>query len=105
MQGIAGTIYAPSAQLAESGNAQVGSTTNPVSIIVDTLSISGNGIANALSLSSPAGIVAYTPAQIRAAYGMNNLTEDGTARPSRSSILMMILLYFFLSIRLTTSSG
>ena len=33
------------------GTAQVGSTTNPVSIVVDTLLISGNGIANALSLS------------------------------------------------------
>ncbi len=80
MQGITGTIYAPGAQLAESGNAQVGSTTNPVSIVVDTLTISGNGIANALSLSSPAGTVAYSPAQIRAAYGMNNLTEDGTGQ-------------------------
>ncbi len=78
MQGISGTIYAPAAQLVESGNAQVGSSTNPISIVVDTLTISGNAIANALSLSSPAGTVAYTPAQIRAAYGINNLTLDGT---------------------------
>ncbi len=77
MQGITGTIDAPSAQLVESGNAQVGSTSNPVSIIVDTLTLSGNAIANALSLSSPAGTVAYAPAQIRAAYGIDNLTLDG----------------------------
>ncbi len=80
MQGITGTIYAPSAQLAESGNAQIGSATNPVSIVVDTLTISGNAIANALSLSSPAGTVAYTPAQIRTAYGINNLALDGTGQ-------------------------
>ena len=47
MQGITGTIYAPAAQLVESGNAQVGSTTNPISIVVDTLTISGNAVANA----------------------------------------------------------
>ena len=79
-RGSAGTIYAPAAQLVESGNAQVGSTTNPISIIVDTLTISGNAIANALSLSSPAGTVAYSPAQIRAAYGINNLALDGTGQ-------------------------
>ena len=33
--------------------------------IVDTLTISGNGVANTVTLSSPAGTVAYTPAQIR----------------------------------------
>ena len=80
MQGITGTIYAPSAPLAESGNAQIGSATNPVSIVVDTLTISGNAIANALSLSSPEGTVAYTPAQIRAAYGVDKLTLDGTGQ-------------------------
>ena len=78
MQGMAGTIYAPAAQLAESGNAQIGSTSNPVSIIVDTLTLSGNGIANAVTLSSPSGTVAYTPNQIRDAYGVNNLALDGT---------------------------
>ena len=52
----------------------------PVSIVVDTLTISGNAIANALSSSSPAGTVAYTPAQIRAAYGIDNLTLDGTGQ-------------------------
>ena len=45
---------APAAQLVESGNAQIGSSSNPVSIVVDTLSISGNAIAN-VSLTAPAG--------------------------------------------------
>ena len=38
--GITGTIYAPTAQLSESGNAAL-----DASLIVDTLTISGNGIA------------------------------------------------------------
>ncbi len=80
MQGITGTIYAPAAQLAESGNAQIGSTSNPVSIIVDTLTISGNSVANTVTLSSPTGTVAYSPAQIRAAYGISNLALDGTGQ-------------------------
>ena len=70
--GMTGTIYAPAAQLAESGNAQLNAA-----VIVDTLTISGNGISNAVSLSSPSGTVAYTPAQIRTAYGVDGL-GDGT---------------------------
>ena len=80
VQGMTGTIYAPTAQLVESGNAQLGSASNPVSIVVDTLTLSGNAIANSVSLNAPAGTVAYTPAQIRAAYGINNLSLDGTGQ-------------------------
>ena len=64
--GMTGTIYAPAAPLTESGNALLNAA-----LIVDTLSISGSGVANALTLDSPSGTVAYTPAQIRAAYGIN----------------------------------
>ena len=39
--GITGAIYAPAAQLAESGNAQLNAA-----LVVDTLTISGNGIAD-----------------------------------------------------------
>ena len=80
VQGMAGTIYAQKAQLVESGNVQLGSTSNPVSIVVDTLMLSGNAIANSVSLKAPTGMVAYTPAQIRAAYGINNLSLDGTGQ-------------------------
>ena len=73
--GMTGTIYAPAAELTESGNAQVN-----VSLDVDLLSISGNGIANTITLSSPSGTVAYTPAQIRAAYGINGAAFDGTGQ-------------------------
>ncbi len=80
MQGITGMIYAPAAQLAESGSAQVGSTINPISMVVDTLTLSGAAIANGLTLSASAGTVAYTPAQIRDAYGINDLSLDGTGQ-------------------------
>ena len=80
MQGITGMIYAPKAQLAESGSAQVGSTSNPISMVVDTLTLSGAAIADGLTLTPAAGTVAFTPAQIRAAYGLSNLALDGTGQ-------------------------
>ena len=49
-------------------------------MIVDTLTISGNGVNNTVTLSSPNGTVAYTPAQIRSAYGIGSLSEDGTGQ-------------------------
>ncbi|MGA2255638.1 MAG: S53 family peptidase, partial [Thermoguttaceae bacterium] len=77
MQGISGTIYAPAAQVAESGNAQVGSSSNPIALVVDTLSMSGNAVAQ---LSAANDATAYTPAQIRTAYGINDLSLDGTGQ-------------------------
>jgi len=73
--GMTGTIYAPAAQLAESGNAALNAA-----VIVDTMTVSGNGIANTLTLAAPSGTVAYTPAQIRAAYGISKLSLDGTGQ-------------------------
>ncbi len=73
--GMTGTIYAPAAQLSESGNASLNAA-----LIVDTLTISGNGVANTLTLDAPSGTVAYMPAQIRDAYGINALTQDGTGQ-------------------------
>ena len=52
MQGMAGTIYAPAAQLAESGNAQIGTASHPVSIVVDTLSMTGNAVTNAVAVQA-----------------------------------------------------
>ncbi len=77
MQGITGTIYASAAQLAESGNAQIGSAAHPISLVVDTLSLSGNAIAQ---LAAGSDASAYTPAQIRTAYGINDLALDGTGQ-------------------------
>ncbi len=71
--GMTGMIYAPKAALTESGNAALNA-----SLIVDTLSISGNGVANTVTLDDDAGTSAYTPAQIRAAYGVDKLSVDGT---------------------------
>ena len=65
MAGVAGVIYAPKAQLVASGNAQLNAA-----VVVDTLSLSNNAVANALTLAAPVGTVAYTPAQIRTAYGI-----------------------------------
>ena len=65
---MTGMIYAPAAQVAESGNAALNAA-----IIADTMTISGNGIANTVTLDAPSGTVAYTPAQIRAAYGITAL--------------------------------
>ena len=73
--GMTGTVYAPAAQLAESGNAQLNAA-----IIVDTMTVSGNGVADALTLDAPSGTVAYTPAQIQAAYGISSLPFDGTGQ-------------------------
>ena len=73
--GMTGTVYASAAQLAESGNASLNAA-----LIVDTLTINGNGINNTVTLSSPSGTVAYSPAQIRSAYGISSLPEDGTGQ-------------------------
>ena len=73
--GMTGTIYASKAQLNESGNAELNAA-----LIVDTLTISGNGVSNVVALNAPSGTVAYTPAQIRDAYGINALSLDGTGQ-------------------------
>jgi len=46
------------------------------------MTISGNGVANTVALSAPSGAVAYTPAQIRAAYGINALGAMGAGLPT-----------------------
>ena len=76
--GMSGTIYAPAAQVAESGNAELNAA-----IIADTMTISGNGVANAVTLDAPSGTVAYTPAQIRAAYGITALGGSPDPDPTR----------------------
>jgi hypothetical protein len=78
--GTSGTIYASMASLTLSGNGQSGTSQQPtMSFIVDTMTLSGNSTANGLG-AAPGGTVAYTPAQIRTAYGLNNLSLDGTGQ-------------------------
>ena len=72
---MTGLIYAPAAQISESGNAQLNAA-----VIADTVRISGNGVANVVALNSPSGTVAYSPAQIRTAYGVSSLAYDGTGQ-------------------------
>ena len=57
--GIRGTIYAPSAQLVESGNAQISA-----GLIVDTLHMSGNAGASVAALVSPVQTVMTAVAQL-----------------------------------------
>ena len=51
-----------------------------MSIVVDKMTVSGNAIANGLTLDAPAGTNPYTPALIRSAYGVSALAEDGTGQ-------------------------
>ncbi len=54
---MTGEIYAPAAQLTESGNGQLSA-----SIIVDTMTVNGNGVADIMISNSPSGTVANSPA-------------------------------------------
>jgi MBG domain (YGX type)/Right handed beta helix region len=56
--GIAGAIYAAAAELVESGAARVGSTSNPVSLVIDTINLSGSATANTATLATPVGTTA-----------------------------------------------
>ncbi len=72
VSGIQGAIYAPNSQVVLSSNAQIN-----VTLIVDTLSLSGSSVAQLVASN---GGTVYTPAQIRTAYGINNLSLDGTGQ-------------------------
>ncbi len=73
--GMTGTIYASAAALTISGSGQLSA-----SLDVDTLTLSGAAVANAVTLNAPLGTVAYTPAQIRASYGISSLAQDGSGQ-------------------------
>ncbi len=68
-----GVIYAPAAPLTITGSGQFTG-----SLVVNTLTISGNSIAQLSTGSDDATV--YAPAQIRDAYGINNLSLDGTGQ-------------------------
>ena len=71
---MTGTIYAPAAPLAESGNAR---STRPHRRYAHA---QRQRRGRTVTLNSPTGTVAYTPAQIRAAYGISSLSLDGTGQ-------------------------
>ena len=79
-QGVTGTIYAKMAQLAESGNAQLGSASNPVSIVVDTMTITGNAVADIRPLVGTSGLLGAT-----ATTQDLSIPSGPTAMPSRSN--------------------
>ncbi len=72
--GMTGTIEAPAAALTESGSASLNA-----SLIVDTLTLTGAAVANAVTLDSPDGTTAYGPAEVRAAYGISS-SLDGAGQ-------------------------
>ena len=53
--GMTGAIYAPAAQLAESGNAQL-----DAALVIDTLTVGGNGVVNSLPLVALSSVVGPT---------------------------------------------
>ncbi len=59
------------------GNSQA--LTSAANNVLNGINTTGD-ITNSVSLSASGGTVAYTPAQIRAAYGINSLSEDGTGQ-------------------------
>ena len=72
---LSGTIYAPEAVLSISGSGQVQGALD-----VTKLQIGGSAVANTLPTNLGGGAVAYSPAQIRAAYGISNVALDGTGQ-------------------------
>ncbi len=67
-----GVIYAPAGALSINNSGQFQG-----SVVVNTLTVSGNAIAQ---LTAGDGGTAYAPAQVRTAYGINNLSLDGTGQ-------------------------
>jgi hypothetical protein len=67
---ISGTIYALNAPVTLSGSAKLVD-----GLVASTLNISGSAIFN-----TQAGMAGYTPAQVRGAYGINNLALDGAGQ-------------------------
>ena len=70
------TNFSPSSGTFYSNNQTLTTAANNV---VNGINTTGD-ITNALSLSAASGTSAYTPAQIRAAYGINSLSLDGTGQ-------------------------
>ncbi len=54
-------------------------STSAANNVVNGINTAGD-LTNTVALSAPAGTNAYTPAQIRAAYGISSLSEDGTGQ-------------------------
>ncbi len=74
----ASIIYAPAAAVTLSGNGQVGSAAFQATVVASTLNLNGNAI---FQLSNPGdGATAFSPGQIRTAYGVNALSLDGTGQ-------------------------
>jgi sugar lactone lactonase YvrE len=76
MAGMSGAVYAASAAASISGNAALN-----LPMVVGTLTLSGNSVFNdvASTPTASSGTV-FSPDQIRTAYGLNNLSADGSGQ-------------------------
>jgi subtilase family serine protease len=72
---LSGAVYAANAVLAISGSGQILGALD-----VTKLQIGGSAVANTLPTDLGNGSVAYSPAQVRAAYGISNVALDGTGQ-------------------------
>ncbi len=68
--------FSPSAGNFYGGNQ---GSTSAANNVVNGINTTGD-VTNGLTLSNPAGVVGYSPAQFRDAYGINNLSLDGTGQ-------------------------
>jgi hypothetical protein len=68
--------FSPSSGNFYSGNQ---TTTSEANNVVNGINTTGD-VTNGVTLSDPAGVVGYSPAQIRDAYGINSLSLDGTGQ-------------------------
>ncbi len=85
MAGVTGAIYAPGAELVESGNAQVSAT-----IVVDAMSLSGNSVVNLVTSSAggnaSAGVTAQSSSVKLSGMGLSVSNSLGGSEPTDSVI-------------------
>jgi hypothetical protein len=72
---LSGIIYTSDSLVSISGSGQITDA-----LVVNRLQLSGSVVANTLPTELADGAVAYAPSQIRAAYGINSVSEDGTGQ-------------------------
>ena len=75
VSGLNGSVYAPGASLTLSGSASLKDA-----LIVNTMNLSGAAVFSDSGINNSSGAQAYTPDQIRTAYGINDLALDGSGQ-------------------------
>jgi subtilase family serine protease len=73
------TVLAAADTLAGKGTNTFNADLSGINTIFNGINSAGD-ISNSVTPAAPAGTVAYTPAQVRAAYGVSSLSLDGTGQ-------------------------